>query len=333
MSRTPHDKLFKRIFRDPRYAAEELRTQLPSSLVAALDWSSLQRESESHVDESLADIYSDLVFSARAGSERVLVYVLFEHQSTNDERMALRLLEYMVKIWTHFVEDEENSNEPLPLIIPVVLAHAQGGWTSKRRFTELFTRESLALAPRSIPDFEYVVDDLAKSSHQQLKTRALSDPVKLTLWVLRDARNGSTFLAAAGEWVAALERTARDPQLRHVATALVNYLWFVLDEEIMDDFRVMLANEAPMAEGLTTTAGERLLAQGHERGRAEGKLEGKIEGKLESEAKLLLLVLEARGLPLSESERARIDACGDLETLTRWVVAAATADSAAAALT
>jgi len=113
----------------------------------------------------------------------------------------------------------------------------------------------------------------------------------------------------------------------------VNYLWFVLDEEIMDDFRVMLANEAPMAEGLTTTAGERLLAQGHERGRAEGKLEGKIEGKLESEAKLLLLVLEARGLPLSESERARIDACGDLETLTRWVVAAATADSAAAALT
>ena len=328
MSRTPHDKLFKRIFKEPQYAAEELRTLLPSPLVAALDWATLRPEPDSYVDQALADGYSDLVFSARAGEERVLVYVLFEHQSTNDERMALRLLKYMVEIWMHFAKDQRNVGEPLPLVIPVVLAHAPGGWTAKRRFAELFTEAGVGLAPNSVPDFEYAVDDLAKVSPDELQQRLSSDAVRMTLWVLRDARNGSSFLAAAGAWVPVLERIARDPRLRHVAMALVRYLWFVLDDETMNGFRVMLANEAPMAEGMTMTAGEKLLERGHERGRAEGKLEGKLEGEIAS----VLLVFEARGIPVSDAQRARIQACRDAETLTRWLVAAATAESAEAAL-
>lgn len=211
MSRTPHDKLFKRIFKEPQYAAEELRALLPSPLVAALDWATLRPEPDSYVDQALADGYSDLVFSARAGEERVLVYVLFEHQSTNDERMALRLLKYMVEIWMHFAKDQRNVGEPLPLVIPVVLAHAPGGWTAKRRFAELFTEAAVGLAPHSIPDFEYAVDDLAKVSPDELQQRLSSDAVRMTLWVLRDARNGSSFLAAAGAWVPVLERIARDP--------------------------------------------------------------------------------------------------------------------------
>ena len=67
MSRQPHDKLFKRIFKNPEYAAEELRELLPPALVSALDWDSLEQESGSYVDEALRDTYSDLVFSARAG--------------------------------------------------------------------------------------------------------------------------------------------------------------------------------------------------------------------------------------------------------------------------
>ena len=157
MSRTPHDKLFKRIFKEPQYAAEELRALLPSPLVAALDWATLRPEPDSYVDQALADGYSDLVFSARAGEERVLVYVLFEHQSTNDERMALRLLKYMVEIWMHFAKDQRNVGEPLPLVIPVVLAHAPFSGLTKAGILE-----------PGIPGVPSVGDPGARSSFARL---------------------------------------------------------------------------------------------------------------------------------------------------------------------
>ncbi len=42
----------------------------------------------------------------------------------------------------------------------------------------------------------------------------------------------------------------------------------------------------------------------------------------------ILAVLSARGIPVSDSARARIEACKDAPTLDRWIVRAATAASA-----
>ena len=102
--------------------------------------------------------------------------------------------------------------------------------------------------------------------------------------------------------------------------ALVRYLWFVLDEQTMEGFRVMLANEAPMAEGLTMTCGEKLLEQ------------GRLRGETERAASSVLRVLEARGLPVSDAQRARVEGCCDVDTLERWLQAAVTAESTDAAL-
>ena len=341
VGRTPHDKLFKRVFKDPRYAAEELREALPEAVVRALDWSTLKREPETHVEQRDADAYSDLVFSARAKSTRVLIYVLFEHQSSNDEHMALRLLGYMVSVWRRFVEKPNNLRKPLPLVLPVLLAHAPGGWKAETRFTALFTQEALALAPWSVPDFEYAVDDLTNLDQDALRERPASDPVRLTLWALRDARRGSAFLATAEGWIEALETLARDPTLRHVTSAIILYLLRVLDDETMAAFHGMLSTRAPVAEGLTMTYAEKLISQGLERGLAEGIRQGKLEGirqgkregirqgDLERAATAVLQVLEARGLAVSDDQRARISACDDVEQLSRWLIAAATADSTA----
>ncbi|NUT45630.1 MAG: hypothetical protein HOV86_37125 [Thermoactinospora sp.] len=58
-----------------------------------------------------------------------------------------------------------------------------------------------------------------------------------------------------------------------------------------------------------------------------GKTEGKAEGKAEEAAKMLALVLEARGLPVTSQVAARITACTDPERLEGWTRLAATADS------
>ena len=53
---------------------------------------------------------------------------------------------------------------------------------------------------------------------------------------------------------------------------------------------------------------------------------GKKEGKAEGEADAILLVLEARGLDVTDAERERISGCTDLRQLRKWIRRAATAD-------
>ena len=77
----------------------------------------------------------------------------------------------------------------------------------------------------------------------------------------------------------------------------------------------------------------RYLAQGHAEGRAKGEAEGRIEGRaegcLEGEAQALLRILHARGLSVSEAERARMVSCDDRATLDEWLERALTASRVA----
>jgi hypothetical protein len=64
--------------------------------------------------------------------------------------------------------------------------------------------------------------------------------------------------------------------------------------------------------------------------REEGRREGLAEGEAKGKAQAILAVLEARGLTVSEAQRAAIVGCGDLGQLDRWVRQAVTAKTAGA---
>jgi hypothetical protein len=63
-------------------------------------------------------------------------------------------------------------------------------------------------------------------------------------------------------------------------------------------------------------------------GREEGLEAGREQGLVAVERGTVLMVLKARSLQVSESQRARIDACDDLATLKQWAEAALTAATA-----
>jgi predicted transposase YdaD len=86
----------------------------------------------------------------------------------------------------------------------------------------------------------------------------------------------------------------------------------------------------PRAEEAYMTGAQLFREEGRQQGRAEGKAEGKAEGEARGKAQAVLAVLEARGLRVSEAQRALIAGCADLEQLERWVRQAATAKTAAA---
>jgi hypothetical protein len=57
---------------------------------------------------------------------------------------------------------------------------------------------------------------------------------------------------------------------------------------------------------------------------AKGKTEGEAKGAAEGKADSVLAVLDARGVAVTDAQRARIVASSDLSELDRWVRAAAT---------
>ncbi|MEO3792693.1 hypothetical protein ABGB14_20975 [Nonomuraea sp. B10E15] len=66
------------------------------------------------------------------------------------------------------------------------------------------------------------------------------------------------------------------------------------------------------------------LEEGQAQGKAEGKAEGRAEGRAEEAARMVLLVLTARGFDVPDDTRARIVTCADLAQLEDWAVRAAT---------
>jgi len=156
MKGSPHDKLFKEAFANPRNAAAEIQSLAPPALVARMDFESLTPLAGSFRDVALADSSSDLLFSLRIAGRNSLVYVLFEHKSATDRWVPFQLLRYMVRIWERCRHDNPEL-ERLPPILPLVVHHNDTGWTAGTGFHDVMDAivndipELARLTPRADP--------------------------------------------------------------------------------------------------------------------------------------------------------------------------------------
>jgi predicted transposase/invertase (TIGR01784 family) len=157
----PHDKLVKSAFSDPDNARAFLQAHLPSNLVRRMDWTSLSLFSGSFIDPEFAATSSDLLFTAKIDGHPAFLYILFEHQNQEDPLIGLRLLTYMVRIWTDHLRNNPGATK-LPAILPLVLAQDNKPWKSSTRFADLIdipegVGEDIK---KHIPDFEFQLVEL-----------------------------------------------------------------------------------------------------------------------------------------------------------------------------
>ena len=132
----PNDKLLKATFSVPENARAFFKNHLPPELAVALDWSSLSLEPGSFIDPQFTNSESDLLFHIRLEQSEAFLYLLFEHQSSEDPRMALRLLSYILRIWERFAQNHAPPAK-LPAILPVVLAQGKRPWKTTTRLEDL----------------------------------------------------------------------------------------------------------------------------------------------------------------------------------------------------
>ena len=339
---TPHASLFHKVFSRRKLAAQHLRGVLPPALVAAVDWRTLRVESGHFVDDALAWSASDLLYSVKLGGERLLVYVLLEHQSRSDPLMVFRVLRYMVRVWEKFLAEHPDA-KTLPVIVPVLLSHAEGGWKAAVTMHELLGLEGerAVLLGAFAPSFRLLLDDVGAQSDAELRGRTLDALGALALLLFRHGRDPDGLLDRWAEWAELWRKLWSLAGGRKAVGLLAWYSMLVNPRVTREDAATALGGIlGPGAREVVMTEGERLIQLGEVRGEARGEARGERKGlkrglrkgRVEGRREALLTLLAARGLAVSPALRARVEACVELPCLDGWIVRAATAQSADEAL-
>jgi hypothetical protein len=269
----PHDALFKAAFEAPAHAGALVRALVPPAVAEAIAWSSLAPDPGSFVDPALDDRHSDLLFTARLHTgASALIYLLLEHQSTRDPAMPLRMLSYQLRIWDRHRQRQPGTS--LPPIIAVVISHAPGGWGGARSFEALFDPGVLAIPgmSRLVPHCAMLVEDLADLTDDELAARALAAFPRVALWLLRDARDPVRLLTNLTAWSAAIAEAARAPTGLHALTALLTYLYRVIQPVHHDELRDKLLLLEPLMHDVEYSIADMLEDRGLARGLQQGRI-------------------------------------------------------------
>lgn len=287
----PHDAVFRRILGEPVNAASQLRAVLPPALTERLHLDRLVRIPASFVDDALRWRHSDLLFSAPTSAGEAFVYVLVEHQSSTDPLMPFRMLQYMVRIWDYYLREHPQAIR-LPAVIPLVVHHDRRRWTGPTQLRDLLHLDpDTAEAARAyLPEFQFLLDDLACVDEHTLRVRPLTAPTRVTLLLLKIAAGNPRLAEDLQPWVDELRAVLARPGGLDEFTSLLRYIE-VVGEAPADQLHKLVSQLGPQAEEAYVTTAEMLRAEGEARGRAEGEARGRADMLVE------LLTLKFGPLP------------------------------------
>lgn len=262
-----NDGFFKAIFSQPEHATAFFKSHLPSAIAARIDWPTLAVLPGSFVKSSLQQVHSDLLFSVRIGTRETLLYLLFEHQSTPDPAMPLRLLGYMTEIFTRH---HQSHGFPLPPVLPMVFHQGPDAWNISTAFEDLFElpeETAPALLP-FLPRFQHALLDLTRFDPATGEDDLL---LQVVLQLMKLARRKE--LLRFFQWLAGF--SARDFPDSLLGLMLLYALHSDSNLDVEKIYASLTSN--PELEKSTMSVAEKLIAQGISQGISQGYWVGRIQ--------------------------------------------------------
>jgi hypothetical protein len=273
-----------------------------------------------------ADLPFEIPYRLGDAEQWALVYVLIEHQSSEDPVMPLRLLSFLVLYWERQWRVWEQQPAPRPQLVlrpvlPLVLYTGAGRWENNRTLHDLLGKpaEFHGFEPQWGPLFWELAGHSAESLLES------GDAWQQVLAVLR----------AQGDDPADFERIYVEAMRRLQALADQDHVrWYDLMRAILS--WGMWRRPRPERQGLLEAAkaaqanvdrqrevglmGQTIAESIWEEGRATGREEGRAEGQLDLARRLLRESLANRFGTLPEAILQRIDAASDVERLAAAVL-------------
>ena len=304
------DPVYKRLCAFPEVVEDLLRSLFPGETLGAVDWPSLGRLPASYVSDDFRQRHGDAVWRVRLrpGDGRgkwLYVLVLLEFQSTTDDIMALRVLQYTAMLYHELLREGAAKPGRLPPVLPVVLYNGESKWRAAREMRELIADPGENLAQYQPSQRHVVLDERhasADDTHLRRLTRAflLLEQSRSPEHLAEVARRLRNWLGSAGN--EELKRTFAD------------WLWVLWrrldrgrDEPAAPPPELTLEEVAMTLEERVISWREAAVQQGVEQGlrQERGLLRRQAEARFGEDTAERLFALLAR-----EDDPRRLDAIG-----------------------
>ncbi len=302
----PHDQLFKAAFSRRETAVGFFQSYLPEDIRSRLDWETLRLQPGVYTDEALRGSESDLLYSVQIDNRPVLLYCLFEHQSSPDAWMPLRLLRYILGIWEQY-RKQNPADRILPPVLPMVLYQGSTQWNTDLSLSGLIDiPDGLALYQ---PDFRHLLVDLTHIDADALQGTLL---VKAVLLALKAGCQGPRHEATRIFSMFAELMQQHDNMA--IVRTLLRYICAVdSDADIADYIHEVAALKEPQLREELMTIAEQL--------RKEGREQGMQQGMQQEATKTLLKILSKRFGPIPDDTQ-RLIHTAETSQIEAWIDAA-----------
>ena len=264
----PNDAFFKDVFSQPPHAIAFFKARLPPEIVAEVDWPSLRVLPSSFVKSGLQQVQADLLFAVNIGGRDTRLYLLFEHQSTVDPTMPLRLLGYITEILFKHLKDH---GLPLPPVLPFVFHQGPERWNVSTAVEDLFQLpEKLAVLLPFLPKFHHALLDLTRYDPEQGEDESQLRSVMQLMKLARERQLSRYF-----DWLVGTAAEALPEGL--LKRILLYALHSDSDLDVEKIYHKLSPN--PELKKNAMSVAEQLIAEGLKKGRVEGLEKGRVEGQ------------------------------------------------------
>ena len=144
-----YDRLYKRLFGDPKMIKDLLLGFVKEDWVGKLDFGTLEKTNKSYVLEDLKERHDDIIWKVKwkHADKWMYVYLLLEFQTDEDTHMAARMLNYVSSLYMDLVESGGfGKKQKLPPVLPIVIYRGNDPWACSLEMEDLIEKPPGKLA-------------------------------------------------------------------------------------------------------------------------------------------------------------------------------------------
>ena len=291
-----HDGLFRVAFENPALVESFTRENLPVEITENLDFSTMEQDKDTFIDQHLTRCYADVLYYTRFKDNPAYLYFLYEHKSSEPDFPGLQLLKNMTFIWDkHLVKYKETKK--LPPIIPMVVYHGEYAWKAGTSFISMF--DIPVILEKYIPAFQYELYDISHMPEEQIKGEV---KLRIILMALRYIFQPEIMTRLKSIFQLFLELKNKDKtDFNRYLELLLIYLGSNLKNVKAGQLREAVDEVLEEGGAIVNTIFQQIKEEGKEIGVKEGKEIGVKEGK-EIGVKEGIEIGEERGMERGEEK-------------------------------
>ena len=156
-----------------------IRKYIAASWTNSIDENDMVKVDKSYVSKEYRNTTSDIIYKLKLNGDDVYLYILMEMQSTLDNTMPFRLLQYMTALLTDIFDNDKKIRNKvdykLPAIVPILLYNGTDEWNITQEYKQ-YTKNSEIFGDNII-NFKYLLFDLNRTDEKVFEeaTKTLVD--------------------------------------------------------------------------------------------------------------------------------------------------------------